>query len=167
MNAANGSRLRFGDYELDARAGKLYRAGRTVKIQPQPLRVLAVLAERPSEIVSREELRRRIWDDATFVEFDQGVNYCIRQIRLALGDDASAPAYIETLPKHGYRFIAPVSVDAAARSEPQEVFTAPDALKSASPPDTGPFVQYTVSPAPRSTWYGRGQCCSRARRYGG
>jgi DNA-binding winged helix-turn-helix (wHTH) protein/Tol biopolymer transport system component len=100
--------LRFGDYEFDTHSGKLLRDGRAVKIQPQPLRVLAVLAEHPGEIVSREQLRERIWGEATFVEFDQGLNYCIRQIRLALGDEASKPAYVETLPKQGYRFIAPV-----------------------------------------------------------
>jgi len=113
-----GTKLRFGDYELDSRAGKLSRDDRRVKIQPQPLRVLAVLLERRGEIVSREELKARIWDGATFVEFDQGLNYCIRQIRLALRDDASEPVYIETLPRQGYRFIAPVVVDAFPPSAP-------------------------------------------------
>jgi DNA-binding winged helix-turn-helix (wHTH) protein len=105
----NGTgRLRFGDYELDSRSGKLFRDGWPVKIQPQPLRVLGVLLERPGEIIPREQLRARIWGDATFVEFDQGLNYCIRQIRLALRDGPSEPLYIETLPKQGYRFIANV-----------------------------------------------------------
>ncbi len=103
--------LRFGNYELDVRAGKLLRDGFPVKIQPQPLRVLCILLEHPGEIVSRDDLRTRIWGDATFVEFDQGLNYCIRQIRRALHDNASAPVYIETLPKQGYRFIAPVVSD--------------------------------------------------------
>ena len=112
----NGDRhLRFGDYELDSRSEKLLRDGRPVKIQPQPLRVLALLAEHRGEIVSREQLRERIWGAATFVEFDQGLNYCIRQIRVALGDEASKPAYVETLPKQGYRFIASVT-----GPEPQE-----------------------------------------------
>jgi DNA-binding winged helix-turn-helix (wHTH) protein len=107
-NGGNGA-LRFGDYELDSHSSRLIRDGRPVKIQPQPLRVLGVLVERPGEIVSREELQARIWGDVTFVEFDQGLNYCIRQIRLALGDEASEPVYVETLPKKGYRFIAPVT----------------------------------------------------------
>jgi DNA-binding winged helix-turn-helix (wHTH) protein len=81
MRVDGDVRLRFGKYELDSRSGKLLREGRPVKIQPQPLRVLGILAERPGEIVSREQLRDRIWGDATFVEFDQGLNYCIRQIR--------------------------------------------------------------------------------------
>jgi len=94
MGGNGDRRLRFGDYELDSRSGKLLRDGRPVKIQPQPLRVLEVLAEQRGEIVSREQLRERIWGEATFVEFDQGLNYCIRQIRVALRDDALKPAYI-------------------------------------------------------------------------
>ncbi len=109
--ATNGrGRWRFGDFEFDPEAGKLYRDGQTVRIQPQPLRVLELLVERPGEILSREELRNRIWGEATFVEFDQGLNYCIRQIRSTLGEAASQPSYIETLPKQGYRFIASVTV---------------------------------------------------------
>jgi eukaryotic-like serine/threonine-protein kinase len=108
MRVDGDVRLRFGNYEIDSRAGRLLRGGRPVKIQPQPLRVLGILAERPGEIVSREQLRDRIWGDATFVEFDQGLNYCIRQIRIALRDEAFEPVYIETLPKQGYRFIAPM-----------------------------------------------------------
>src|SRR5579885_1333603 len=99
---------RFGDFELDPKAGTLSRRGQVLKIQPQPLRVLIVLVEHPGEAVSREELRSRVWGSDTFVEFDQGLNYCIRQIRLALGDDAGKPVYLETLPKQGYRFIAPL-----------------------------------------------------------
>ena len=111
MDGNGDRRLRFGDYELDSRSGKLLRDGRPVKIQPQPLRVLEVLAEQRGEIVSREQLRERIWGEATFVEFDQGLNYCIRQIRVALRDDALKPAYIETLPKQGYRFIASIAAN--------------------------------------------------------
>ena len=110
--SVDGNMLRFGDFEFDLLSGKLFRGGRPVKIQPQPLRVLAVLLESAGETVSRESLRTRVWGDATFVEFDQGLNYCIRQIRLALRDGASKPLYIETLPKQGYRFIARVEVPA-------------------------------------------------------
>jgi Tol biopolymer transport system component/DNA-binding winged helix-turn-helix (wHTH) protein len=109
---ANGSiRLRFGDFQFDSEARKLFRDGKLVKIQPQPLRVLEALVTRPGETVSREKLRAFIWGQATFVEFDQGLNYCIRQIRLALRDQALNPKYVETLPKQGYRFIAPVTGD--------------------------------------------------------
>ena len=111
-----GARWRFGRFELDAEAETLRRDGRKVKLQPQPLRVLAILIERAGQVVSREELQRSVWDQATFVEFDQGLNYCIRQIRAALRDDTETPEFIETLRRKGYRFIAPVEriVDAAA-----------------------------------------------------
>ncbi len=110
MDAPGNGRLRFGNFEFDSVSGKLFCEDRPVKIQPQPLRVLGVLVERAGEIVSREQLRTRVWGDATFVEFDQGLNYCIRQIRVALRDGASEPLYIETLPKQGYRFIARIAV---------------------------------------------------------
>ncbi len=98
----NGNHRRcFGEFEFDPQAGELFRNGRPVKIQPQPLRVLRILVERPGEIVTREELRTLIWGSNTFVEFDQGLNYCVRQIRLALGDDANAAVSIETLPRAG------------------------------------------------------------------
>src|SRR5512147_911547 len=103
-------RLRFAQFELDLDARELLRDGRPVRIQPQPLRVLEILVKQAGTLVTREELRQRIWDEATFVEFDQGLNYCIRQIRLALGDDAATPMFIETLKKRGYRFTAPIEV---------------------------------------------------------
>ncbi len=146
-NGLEGRRIRFGDYELDPESGKLFREGRPVKIQPQPLRVLTVLVERPGEIVSREQLRTRVWGDATYVEFDQGLNYCIRQVRLALRDGASDPRYIETLPKQGYRFIAGVEAlndeeaNAAAEAKsdtelfgPQEVPAPPSDAVTLVPP---------------------------------
>jgi eukaryotic-like serine/threonine-protein kinase len=109
LSIRRDERIKFGDYELDSSSRTLFRSGLPVKIQPQPLRVLEVLLERPGQIVSRDELRSRVWGDSTFVEFDQGLNYSIRQIRLALRESAAKPAYIETLPKQGYKFIATVS----------------------------------------------------------
>jgi len=94
-------RLRFAQFELDLDARELRRDGRPVRIQPQPLRVLEILVTQAGTLVTREELRQQVWDEATFVEFDQGLNYCIRQIRLALGDDAATPVFIETLKKRG------------------------------------------------------------------
>jgi len=115
MNLGANGRLRFGDCEVDSHAGKLFRDGLPVKLQPQPFRVLTILLEQPGEIVSREQLRERVWGDATFVEFDQGLNYCIRQVRRALRDGALEPVYIETLPKQGYRFHRPgLGFDAGA-----------------------------------------------------
>jgi len=98
-------RFRFGNFEFDPVALKLFREGRLVKIEPQPLRVLGVLLERKGAVVSRDEVRTRVWGETTFVEFDQSLNYCIRQIRIALRDEASKPRFLETLPKQGYRFI--------------------------------------------------------------
>jgi TolB-like protein/Tfp pilus assembly protein PilF len=117
MNARAG-RTRFGNFELDAGSGTLLRDGRRVRIQPQPLRVLVFLVDHAGRFVSREDLRQAIWDRATFVEFDQGLNYCIRQIRQALGDVAAEPVFIETLKKRGYQFIAPVERIAGPALEP-------------------------------------------------
>lgn len=122
--------LRFDDYVLDLRSGKLLRHDWPVKIQPQPLRVLSALLEHSGEIVSRETLREQVWGNATFVEFDQGLNYSIRQIRLALRDNAAKPRYIETLPKLGYRFIAPIE---RTGSKPEANFVVPTELGTPNP----------------------------------
>ena len=105
--------IRFADFEFDARAGELRRNGTTRRLEPQPARVLAVLVERAGDLVSRAELQQRVWSGETYVDFDRGLNYCIAQIREALGDSASEPRFIETLPRRGYRFIAPIVTDAA------------------------------------------------------
>lgn len=102
------SRVRFEAFELDLARGELRREGSPIHIQPQPLKVLALLAGRPGQLVTREEIRQGIWTADTFVDFDQGLNYCIRQLRSALGDTAEAPRFIETVPRRGYRFVAPL-----------------------------------------------------------
>lgn len=109
MDTDSLDRIRFDDFEVDQRAGELLRDGEPVRIQPQPFRVLKFLLEHPGQTVTREQLRQHIWGGATYVEFDQGLNYCIRQIRVALGDNAANPVYVETLPKQGYRFIGCVA----------------------------------------------------------
>jgi DNA-binding winged helix-turn-helix (wHTH) protein/TolB-like protein len=105
---ANGDRqvVRFEDFEFNASAGELRRGEVTTRLEPQPARVLAVLVERAGEVVSRTELQQQVWSGDTFVDFERGLNYCIAQIRTALGDSASEPRFIETLPRRGYRFIA-------------------------------------------------------------
>src|SRR5512141_2704424 len=103
------STVRFGVFELDLRAGELRREGRKTKLQDQPFRVLSLLLENPGEMVTREELRSRIWPAHTFVDFDQGLNKAILKVREALDDDASNPRFVETLPRKGYRFICPVT----------------------------------------------------------
>jgi eukaryotic-like serine/threonine-protein kinase len=99
----------FGQFELDAARGELRKAGISLKIHPQPFRVLQLLAERPRQIVAREEIRSCLWGGNTFVDFDGGINSCMNQIRVTLGDDPEKPRYIETIPRRGYRFVAAVS----------------------------------------------------------
>ena len=95
---------------MDAEAGELKHKGVVVRLEPQPLKVLLLLTTRPGQLVTREEFRRFVWGEETFVDFDQGLNYCIKQIREALEDRVSRPQYIETLPKRGYRFVKPVDI---------------------------------------------------------
>jgi TolB-like protein/Flp pilus assembly protein TadD len=109
--------LRFDPFELDAETGELRKSGRPVRLPPQPARVLEVLASNAGRLVTRDELRDRVWSGDTFVDFEQGLNFCIKQIRVALGDDAKAPQYIETLPRRGYRFLAKVERGAVPAAE--------------------------------------------------
>jgi DNA-binding winged helix-turn-helix (wHTH) protein len=104
----DGGRLRFGPFELDLRAGELRREGRRIHLREQSVRLLAALASRPGDVVTREELRAHLWPTGTFVDFDQGLNHCVREVRAALGDAAAAPCFVATLPRRGYRFVAPV-----------------------------------------------------------
>jgi DNA-binding winged helix-turn-helix (wHTH) protein/Tfp pilus assembly protein PilF len=99
---------RFGPFRLDLDSHELHRSGVAVRIQPQPAKLLALLVERAGELVTRDEIRRSMWAADTFVDFDQSVNFCIRQIRTALHDNADTPCYVETMPRRGYRFIAPI-----------------------------------------------------------
>src|SRR5215467_11650807 len=110
--------LRFDVFEVDTAAGELRRQGDRVKLPPQPCRVLELLVRRGGEVVTRENIRERIWSDS-FVDFEQGLNFCIRQIREALGDNADAPRFIETLPRRGYRFLLPMEKPSAA--EPKAI----------------------------------------------
>src|SRR5258707_10681600 len=101
--------LRFGTFEVDLRAGELRKQGVRIKVQEQPFHVLTVLLQRPGEVVTREELRNQNWPPDTFVDFDNSLNTAINKLREALGDSADNPRFIETLPRRGYRFIAPVT----------------------------------------------------------
>src|SRR2546429_4804964 len=102
------SLLRFGIFELDPKSGELRKAGVDINLPPQPAKVLVLLATRAGQLVTREELRQEIWGKETFVDFEHGLNSCIKQIRAALDDHPETPRYIETRPRRGYRFIAPV-----------------------------------------------------------
>ena len=102
--------VRFGTFEVSLASNEIRKAGVKIRVQQQPMKLLEMLLERPGEVVTREELRNRIWADENFGDFDQAVNIAIAKLRNALGDSAESPRYIETLPKRGYRFIAEVSV---------------------------------------------------------
>jgi TolB-like protein/DNA-binding winged helix-turn-helix (wHTH) protein len=115
MATSNHEDIHFGEFEVDLRLGELRRHGARVPLQEQPFQVLAVLLERPGELVRREELRRQVWPEDTFVEFDHALNTAVKKIRIALGDCADSPCYVETIPKRGYRFIAQV----CSKDEPE------------------------------------------------
>jgi DNA-binding winged helix-turn-helix (wHTH) protein len=100
--------LRFGTYELDTRAGELRTQGRVVRLAPQPFKLLTLLAASAGRLVTRDEIRTALWDGDTFIDFDQSVNFTVKQVREALKDTAERSIYIQTVPKRGYRFIAPV-----------------------------------------------------------
>ena len=108
MPQQQASRYKFGLYEADAASGELLRDGRKLRMQEQPFQVLVALLEKPGEVVTREDLRQRLWPSDTFVDFDHSLNTAINKLRDALGDGAANPRFIETLPRRGYRFIAPV-----------------------------------------------------------
>jgi DNA-binding winged helix-turn-helix (wHTH) protein/tetratricopeptide (TPR) repeat protein len=114
------SRFRFGDFEADQRAGELRKFGTKIKIQDRPFLVLCILAERPGEIVTREDLRARLWPADTFVDFDHGVSSAVNRLRVALCDEASSPRYIETVGRRGYRIMVPIS---AVTAEPPSLGT--------------------------------------------
>ncbi len=120
MQNTNLSResARFGVFELDLRAGELRKQGLRIKLQEKPFQVLALLLERPGELVTREELQKKLWPGDTFVDFDHSMNTAVNKLREALGDSAESPRFIETLPKRGYRFIAPVQGLSRAEAAP-------------------------------------------------
>lgn len=116
--------VRFGVFEVDLEAGELHKNGLKVKLQEQPFQVLALLLERAGEVVTGEELCASLWPDGTFVEFDRSLNIAVNKIREALGDSAASPRFVETVPRRGYRFIAPV----------EKLGPAPPAGATAAPP---------------------------------
>ncbi|PYX74406.1 MAG: hypothetical protein DMG72_10130 [Acidobacteria bacterium] len=140
--------VRFGAYEVSLQSGEVRKAGLRIRVQQQPMKLLEILLERPGEVVTREELRSRVWADESFGDFDQAVNIAIAKLRSALGDSADNPRFIETLPKRGYRFIADVSVvDADARPKRSE-FAAGD-LPATEPGDKLQGAGLAVAPKRR------------------
>ncbi len=108
--------VRFDSFVLCPESGELYKKAKPIAIQPQPFKVLTLLTHSPGRVVARATIQKELWDDDTFVDFDLGINHCIKQIRNALGDDAKAPRYIETVPRRGYRFVAEVVFEPAMTS---------------------------------------------------
>ena len=121
--AAVASRATFGVFELDLQTGELRKSGTLVHLAPQPCKVLSLLVSHAGQLVTREEIRREIWGQDTFVDFEHGLNFAINRIREVLGDNAGAPRYIETMPRRGYRFIAPVEWRTASSSSREELPT--------------------------------------------
>ena len=120
-----GDLLRFGIFELDTEAGQLYKNGRVVRLQPKPFKLLCLLAEKSGTLVTRDEIQKTLWTSDTFVDFEQGVNFAIRQVRDALGEDAERPLYIQTVPKRGYRFPAPVERASGQEEDPDDAIFRP------------------------------------------
>src|SRR5436305_4713741 len=135
-------RVRFGVFEVDLRAGELRKHGLRIRLQQQPFHVLEMLLLRPREVVTRDELRHHLWQADTFVDFDHGLNSAINRLREALGDSAENPRFIETLPKRGYRFIAPIEVP------PVTMPIAAQAPGVAAPGQQEPAVAEIAEPTP-------------------
>ena len=109
---------RFGLFEADLEEGALRKHGRLIKLQHQPFEVLRILIEHSNQVISRDELRAKLWPSDVVVEFDQSLNKSVAKLRDALGDSATSPRFIETIPKRGYRFIAPVTISCAGDTGP-------------------------------------------------
>jgi eukaryotic-like serine/threonine-protein kinase len=143
---APNSIIRFGVFQLDARTGELHRGGKRIRLQDQPVRVLLMLLEQPGELVTREELKRQIWPDEDFGDFDHAVNVAVVKIRAALSDNAGSPRFVETLPRRGYRFIFPVQlpIDAPSSRHDEEVASPLPEVEAGITPS----VNAVIEPAP-------------------
>src|SRR5947208_12975604 len=119
--AGSESLFQFGVFELDLQAGELRKRGIRIKIQEQPLQILGLLIECPGEVATREQIQRKLWRGDTFVDFDNAINGAVRRMRDALGDNSENPRFVETVARHGYRFIAPVNRHPAADAPVQQL----------------------------------------------
>src|SRR5262245_59408580 len=138
--------LRFGGFDLDVARGELRLNGDPVKLAPQPLKVLELLVRRSGDVLTRNEIRDYVWSTDTFVDFEQGLNFCIRQIREVLGDAADKPRFIETLPRRGYRFLMPVqTVEAGLPSKVTRLIVLPFRMLRPDP-DTD-FLSFSLPDA--------------------
>jgi TolB-like protein/DNA-binding winged helix-turn-helix (wHTH) protein/Tfp pilus assembly protein PilF len=145
-------RARFGPFEADLCSGELRKDGLKIKLQDQPFQVLVLLIQRPGEIISRQELRQRLWPADTFVDFDVGLNNAIKRLRAALSDEAGTPRYVETLPRRGYRLMVPVeNVETHQGAPGQESVSSATRQRAAEPtfPDRSPLPDHPKPPFPR------------------
>ena len=138
-------RIRFGEFELDARAGELRKGGLRLRLQEQPLQILLMLLEHPGEVVTREEIRKRLWPNDTIVEFDHSIGTAIKKLRQALGDEAESPRYVETLPRRGFRFIFPL--EASSDSAEESSAPPPQVMRSGKPVAEEKQVGAAAAPA--------------------
>src|SRR6185369_17008465 len=125
MAVTEKQKVRFWPFVLDVHSGELHKNGFRLKVQPQPIQVLTILLEQPGELVTREEIRTRIWPSDTFVDFEHGLNTAVKKLRQAVGDESDTPKYIETLPRRGYRFIGKLDSELGCSSDPAEFKSAP------------------------------------------
>src|ERR1700755_2953463 len=136
MHTPLGSLFRFGPFQVNSDSGELLKNGNRVKLQEQPFRLLVILLENAGEVVTHDDLRHRIWHDDTFVDFDGSLRVAVRKLREALGDDAENPRYVETIPKRGYRFLAPEIYPELATRGIGELHASPLSAEIAAPDDT-------------------------------
>src|SRR5262245_32514111 len=142
MHPAPPERVRFGVFEPDSRSRELFKQGRKVRLHQQAFQTLALLLEHPGELVTRDELHRRLWPSDTFVNFDLGLNSAVKKVRDALHDSADSPRYVETLPRRGYRFIAPVETVSLPKRE--EAALSDGEMEEDSPPALERPPQQTI-----------------------
>ncbi len=142
-----GRVVRFGRFDLDLKARELRRDGLKIRLQDQPFHVLALLLERPGEVVTREELRARLWAGDTFVDFERGLNNAVRRLREALGDSAEVPRFVDTIPRVGYRFVGPVEGASGPAAAPPASAATPSTVARPALDSAQPLL-----PAPRRLW---------------
>jgi TolB-like protein/DNA-binding winged helix-turn-helix (wHTH) protein len=131
--------IRFGRFQVDVDAGELLGSGVKIRLQQQSFQILVALLERGGDVASREDLKHKLWTDDTFVDFDNGLNIAVKKLRMALGDNAESPHFIETIPKRGYRFIAPFEQDVPHKPAPQ--FSSPGQSLPSPAPSAQPAVE--------------------------
>jgi Tol biopolymer transport system component/DNA-binding winged helix-turn-helix (wHTH) protein len=144
MISNESDRARFGPFEVDLHTHELWKFGTRVKLVGQPLEILAVLVRQPGELVTREQLRTRLWSADTFVDFNHGLNAAVNKLREALSDSAENPRYIETLPRRGYRFIAKVEWHDGSAASPRSAVAAPEVAAESEPKRTSDAAQPTI-----------------------